>query len=168
MKSREEFKNSVYRKLDLYYIDRDKKRRRIINTIAPVCVCLVLIFSVLVYHNTTKPPSTDSVNQIILLDSVIVTDSEADGINSERIYLVPEKMSAIVDTLKKLDLSVKVDSTDESESSLSISINYRDGKTVTYYFKEDLVRKDDGDWFVASAQEVSDLLNLINSTETDK
>jgi len=188
VKSKEQFKSSIYKKRDLYYAEQHRKCLQFMKIATPVAACFILAFTIFMTplrnmlipvdeatpenHLESSLPTDEVSSDVIddfsipVLSIEINTNTEDEGIY--RLFRTTEKINSIISYIDDLIFFESQDMVDENDGTvITITVNYPDSEK-NYYLRDDaLFRNESGDWKTISKAQADRLKQLIESLESD-
>ncbi|NLN05805.1 MAG: hypothetical protein GX166_13550 [Clostridiaceae bacterium] len=174
MKSREEFKESIYRKRDLY-LARRKQRRKAAVFVSSSAACLVLIVAlsarlVVPEHNTkdagARAPQTESRSGVYKALVRLWDENEVKAYKSE------EKVNTLVEYIDKIKMEMPLTGEgsgnihEENEEKIIVEIIFESNETRKYVIGNGIIVVDDNVYYISN-RDFEGLIELIGSMESD-
>lgn len=184
MKSKEEFKQSIFQKRDRYFAKKRAARKRFISVAAPVAVFVIIcgaIFTprMMLWNNyndkdnnsdgiTVRESGTTAIDDSLNINapvSVVITSiplMEHDG--GTKTSDDTDKIKALSDFFSSLVVSESAPEIDESSSGgYVVGITYADSSTLTVTFLKNGYVQINGAWTALTSKQSETLLQLICS-----
>lgn len=176
MKSREEFKESIYRKRDLY-LARRKQRRKVAVCVSSCAACIVLIVSlvarfVVLPENKTSDATSARVPETNADRSTSLVKVHYVDKNVTKEYKSEEKVNTLVEYLDKIKMEMRWigggsgNIHDENEGKMIVEIIFKGNDTKKYVIGNGVIVKDDCVYYLSN-EDFEGLIELIGSMEGD-